>query len=141
MLLVRDGSCCLKFKGLHGRETLDGVAAEAILYGATISACEKGWFLAASLLGEMKHVHLRLDVINFNASVSIFRRGHAWLVSGVLLAAMYSEQVVPDVFSLTSATNACESACQWAARGESLAVMSLSLHAMQFGQREPEPCW
>ena len=77
MLLVRDGSCCLKFKGLHGRETLDGVAAEAILYGATISACEKGWFLAASLLGEMKHVHLRLDVINFNASVSIFRRGCA----------------------------------------------------------------
>ena len=69
---------------------------------------------------------LQLDVISYNCAIASYGRGKRWLMSAMLLSVMDCRRIVPDVFSLSTAINACNRS-GWATAGALLNAIHLRM--------------
>ena len=103
-----------------------GLAPDEVTFNTLMAACGKLWASALSLLeGATVTPGLSASTYTFNSCLGACERCWQWRVAGSLFDEMGIGSVEPDVYSFTSAINACRGkAWSWLAACEFLEKMT-----------------
>eukprot|EP00913_Durusdinium_trenchii_P013765 g12925.t1 len=103
----------------------DQIRANAVTYGALLSACRNGraWIPALRLLSELFQLKLETNSVVFNATINACGRAEQWTHALEVMSIMEQEQIQPDLITydtIIAATASC------ACREEALLLLSQS---------------
>lgn len=90
-------------------------AADAVLCGITIDACNRGkrWELALGCLEQVQHEDIQANVAVLNMVIASCDKGGQWETALGTLTNLPKQQLQPDVVSFGAAISACHKCRNW----------------------------